>query len=133
MFFSFQEVEKANAAGYECSSIDVNPDQPEESLQQIREMLQKKHCDLFIVGFGLRSNPVCGLSASSQSLGLRTDDSARLSHHCLNKLSTHALRCRPRPSLASRLHRTKCSIQSQEYSHSLSTQVLTESKTSDMA
>jgi hypothetical protein len=80
MFFSFQEVEKANAAGYECSSIDVNPDQPEESLQQIREMLQKKHCDLFIVGFGLRSNPVClppETGEPCQSVGLRANDSAR--------------------------------------------------------
>ncbi|KAH8747242.1 hypothetical protein F5883DRAFT_584518 [Diaporthe sp. PMI_573] len=51
------EVEKARAAGYEVSHTDVNPDQPEESIRQIKEMLQRRHCDLFIIGFGLRSNP----------------------------------------------------------------------------
>jgi hypothetical protein len=54
-----KEIEKARAAGYECSSLDVNPDQPEESIRQIKEILQNRHCDLFIIGFGLRSNPVC--------------------------------------------------------------------------
>ena len=57
-----QDIEKARAAGYECSSVDVNPDQPEESIRQIKEILQNRHCDLFIIGFGLRSNPVCGVS-----------------------------------------------------------------------
>lgn len=51
------EIDKARAAGYEISHTDVNPDQPEESVRQIKELLQRKHCDLFIVGFGLRSNP----------------------------------------------------------------------------
>jgi hypothetical protein len=54
-----KDIEKAKAAGYECSSLDVNPDQAEETIRQIKEILQSRHYDLFIVGFGLRSNPVC--------------------------------------------------------------------------
>jgi len=54
-----QEIEQARAAGYECSSMDVDPDQPEESIRQVKEMLQARHYDLFVIGFGLRSNPVC--------------------------------------------------------------------------
>jgi molybdopterin biosynthesis enzyme MoaB len=54
-----KEVEKAKAAGYECSSFEINPAESEESIRQIKEMLQSRHCDLFIVGFGLRGNPVC--------------------------------------------------------------------------
>jgi len=56
---SSQDLEKATQAGYQCSSLDVNPDQPEESLRQIKERLQSRQYDLFIVGFGLRGNPVC--------------------------------------------------------------------------
>lgn len=54
-----KEIEKAKEAGYEVSSMDVNPDKPEESIRQIKDFLQSKHYDLFIVGMGLRSNPVC--------------------------------------------------------------------------
>ncbi|KAI8931659.1 hypothetical protein NX059_011307 [Plenodomus lindquistii] len=53
------DIEKAQAAGYSCSSMDVNPDKPEDSLRQLKNLLQERHCDLFIVGMGLRSNPVC--------------------------------------------------------------------------
>ncbi|OAL54670.1 hypothetical protein IQ07DRAFT_583900 [Pyrenochaeta sp. DS3sAY3a] len=51
------DIEKAKVAGYECSSLDVNPDQREDTIRQIKEILQSQHHDLFIVGFGLRSNP----------------------------------------------------------------------------
>ncbi|KAH0286299.1 hypothetical protein M436DRAFT_58242 [Aureobasidium namibiae CBS 147.97] len=50
------EIDKARAAGYECSSMDVNPEQPEESINQIKKMLTEQRQDLFIIGFGLRGN-----------------------------------------------------------------------------
>ncbi|KAH6616468.1 hypothetical protein C7974DRAFT_416598 [Boeremia exigua] len=52
-----EDIEKAKAAGYDCSGLDVNPDQAEATIQQIKEILQGQHYDLFVIGFGLRSNP----------------------------------------------------------------------------
>jgi hypothetical protein len=54
-----QEIEQAKAAGYECSMMDVDPSQPEESIRRLKENLQSRHYDLFVIGFGLRSNAVC--------------------------------------------------------------------------
>lgn len=53
-----QDIEKARIAGYDCASVDVDPDNPEESVRQIRERLQSQHWDLFIIGFGVRGNKV---------------------------------------------------------------------------
>jgi len=41
--------------------MDVNPEQPEESINQIKKLLTDKPQDLFIIGFGLRGNAVCEL------------------------------------------------------------------------
>ncbi|KAJ8111758.1 hypothetical protein OPT61_g5721 [Boeremia exigua] len=51
------DIEKAKAAGYDCSSLDVNPDEAEGTIREIKERLQNQHFDAFIVGLGLRSNP----------------------------------------------------------------------------
>jgi hypothetical protein len=39
--------------------MDIDPSEPEESIRRVKEILQSRHYDLFVIGFGLRSNPVC--------------------------------------------------------------------------
>ncbi|GIZ48993.1 hypothetical protein CKM354_001203400 [Cercospora kikuchii] len=51
------EMERAKAEGYNCSLVDVNPEDPEDTLRRIKEVLQKRHCDIFMIGFAVRGNP----------------------------------------------------------------------------
>lgn len=53
-----QEMERAKAEGYDCSLVDVNPEDPEDTLRRIKEVLQERHCDIFMIGFAVRGNPV---------------------------------------------------------------------------
>lgn len=76
-----QEIDKAKAAGYECSNMDVNPEQPEESIDQIKKLLMDKPQDLFIIGFGLRGNAVrqhLRQNSCCWSMEQYTDDDASL-------------------------------------------------------
>ncbi|KAI5369152.1 hypothetical protein Slin14017_G000310 [Septoria linicola] len=50
-------MDAAKAAGYDCHGVDVNPKDPEDTLRRIKDELQKRHCDLFIIGFAVRGNP----------------------------------------------------------------------------
>ncbi|PIA95822.1 hypothetical protein CB0940_10758 [Cercospora beticola] len=52
-----QEMERAKAEGYDYSLVDVNPEDPEDTLRRIKEVLQKRHCDIFMIGFAVRGNP----------------------------------------------------------------------------
>lgn len=51
-----QDIENARTAGYDCSQIDVDPDHPDAAVNEIKEKMQSRHWDLFVIGFGIRGN-----------------------------------------------------------------------------
>jgi hypothetical protein len=49
-------LEKARQNGFDPTDIEVNPDEAANSLNSLRALLQSKHFDGFIIGFGIRGN-----------------------------------------------------------------------------
>lgn len=62
-----QAMENDKAAGYDWHGVDVNPNDSEDTLKRVKDELQKRHCDLFIIGFAVRGNPVSRIKPSCQN------------------------------------------------------------------
>lgn len=51
-----EALQKATEAGYYHLTIDVDPNNPKESLLALENELKSKDYDLFVIGFGIRGN-----------------------------------------------------------------------------
>jgi hypothetical protein len=47
-------LKQAHDAGYETTELYLNPEDPKGSVETVREALQSKDFDAFIIGYGLR-------------------------------------------------------------------------------
>ena len=48
------EMKKAGEHGFDCTNVDLNPEDVAWSLQTVRTLLETKKWDAFLVGYGVR-------------------------------------------------------------------------------
>ena len=51
-----QSIEKANQAGFDIVQIDVNPNDPEDTMKRYTEALQSRKIDGVNIGYGVRGH-----------------------------------------------------------------------------